>query len=59
MAKPINNPSEGKLYGRELVNWGLIINIFKECFMLMRCIQVPNAVKDNISPVIKKLKKQE
>lgn len=26
--------------------------------MLMRCIQVPNAVKDNISPVIKKKKKE-
>lgn len=58
MAKPINNPSEWKLYGRELVNWGLIINILKECFMLMRCIQVPNAVKDNISPVIKKKKRE-
>lgn len=52
MAKLINKLVEWKLYGRELVNRGLIRNLFLKCFMLMICIQVTNAVKDNITAVI-------
>lgn len=32
--------------------------IFKECFMLMICIQVTNAMKDDIAPVIYKIYKE-
>lgn len=32
--------------------------IFKECFMLMICIQVTNAMKDDIAPVIHKIYKE-
>lgn len=35
--------------GKLVFNYKLI---FKESFMLMICIQVTNAVKDNITPVI-------